>query len=102
VSDAIVVRVYGRWGSAGTWNLLAEFITEQLGTSVLNASTWTVYYYISYTRYVDPETGEIIYVATWYFGTSTYNSRIENFTWGELPPPAEVKKPLMDGFVYVE
>jgi len=83
-TDAVVVRVYGKWGSSGTWNLLAVFITEQLGAGQLDAATWTVYYYISYTRYVDPDTGIVTYTAAWGFGTSTFNSRIENFQW--TPP----------------
>jgi hypothetical protein len=99
-TDAIVVRVYGRWGT-GAWNLLAEFITEQLGATILNAVTWTVYYSISYRRYVDPDTGEITYTAGWNFGTTTYNSRIENFTWTSAAPPAVAKKTMGDGLTWI-
>jgi len=79
-TDAIVVRVYGKWGG-GDWHLLETFITEQLGATKLDAAIWTVYYYISITRYIDPETGETWYYAYWWFGSSTHNSRIENFSW---------------------
>jgi len=74
-SDAIVVRVYLKSGT-GAWYERAVFITEQLNASKLNAATWTVYYYVS--KYQDPELG---WVWEFDFGTSTYNSRIENFTW---------------------
>jgi len=70
-TDSIVVRVYLKVG-AGSWNLMATFTTEQLGASSLDAATWTFYYYTYYGSY---------YEARFYWGKSTYNSRIENFTW---------------------
>jgi len=76
-TDAIVVRVYQ--AMLGTDYLAAEFITEQLNAEQLNASTWTVYYWTAWSaRYRDP-----YYYTTGYFrwGTSTYNSRIEGFTY---------------------
>jgi len=89
-SDAIVVRVYAT-ADGSTWVLVDTWITDQLGAQSLDASTWTVYYYI-YVR-ASP------YAVRFYFGTSTYNSRITNFSW---TPVVAVKKPIMDGFVYVE
>jgi len=59
------------------------FMTEDLNASLLNA-TWTVYYAFYYSSAAD---------ATFFrFGTTTYNSRIANFTWGVPPPPAVIKK----------
>jgi len=52
------------------------FITEDLNAT-LQASTWTVYYAFWYSAITDE---------TYFrFGTTTYNSRIENFTW-TVPP----------------
>lgn len=72
LTDAIVVRVYGNDFSPPT-TLLTSFITEQLGASSLDASTWTVYYYLvlQHTIY-----GFFFYFR---FGTTDYNSRIANF-----------------------
>jgi len=93
-TDAIVVRVYVRQ-YGGSWYLHAEFITEQLGASVLNATTWTVYYY-TYRRY------NFLFDVTdawFYWGTTDKNSRIENFSWGVAPPP--VRRFIGDGLVCV-
>jgi hypothetical protein len=84
-TDAIVVRVYFQYGSSG-WVLAAEFITGQLGASKLDSATWTVYYY----TYIATVGG--LYRYRFYWGTTTYNSRIENFTWTPVPV---VKKPIM-------
>jgi hypothetical protein len=84
-TDAIVVRVYAR-PYGGSWNLLATFITVQLGTTILNSATWTVYLYCQYEAYEDPYTGQISYRLRFWWGTTTYNSRIENFTLGVVAP----------------
>jgi hypothetical protein len=83
-TDAIVVRVYAR-PYGGAWNLLATFITEQLGTTILNSAIWTVYLYCQYEEYEDPNTGQISYRLRFWWGTTLYNSRIENFTFGVVP-----------------
>jgi hypothetical protein len=75
-TDNIVVRVYGKIG-AGSWSLLKTFGTERLGASQLDAVTWTIHY-AGYELYL-PKTGTSTY--SFYFGTVTYNSRVENFTW---------------------
>jgi len=80
-TDAIVVRVYVRGG--GSWILLETFITEQLGAGQLDAATWTVYYWTS-RQYVPP-VGQTS--TSFRFGDSTYNSRIEGFSWSVPPPP---------------
>jgi hypothetical protein len=98
-TDAIVIRVYGKWGT-GLWTLVATFITEQLGAQSLDAATWTVYYYTHWYSYIDPDTGKLIYEMDFEWGLSGYDSRIENFSW--TPVPAVVKKPIMNGLVYVE
>jgi hypothetical protein len=71
-TDAIVVRVYATADSI-TWVLLDTWVTEQLGATQLDASTWGVYYYI----YVNTARG----IWKFYFDTATYNSRITNFSW---------------------
>jgi hypothetical protein len=72
-TDSLVVRVYVQIAE-GPWNLCATFTTEQLHASTLKATTWTVYYYTSstYNRITDRTT------AKFYWGTTTYNSRIQN------------------------
>jgi len=72
-TDAIVVRVYQKTDS--TWDLCEDWITEQIGATTLTAATWTVYYY-TYRNYLPPNT-----TGRFYWSTSTYDSRIENFSW---------------------
>jgi len=86
-TDTIVVRVYLKvdvdaW-QQGTGSQ-PNFQTEQLGASQLDAATWTVYYYTVRQTATKPSarTGIIFH-----WGTSTYNSRVENFVWTEAAPP---------------
>jgi hypothetical protein len=69
-TDAVEVRVYfytTKWLSA-----FAYFKTEQLNGQSLDASTWTVYYYLT----------KVSGTLTFYWdGDSTHDSRITNFTW---------------------
>jgi hypothetical protein len=74
-TDAIEVDVY-LWDQIYQWQIAMQFSTEQLGTTILNAGTWTFYYYTAVT-YSSP-----YYYFKFYFDTTTYNSRIENFSWG--------------------
>jgi len=90
-TDAIVVRVYWRVGG-GAWNLVRNFITEQLGAQSLDDATWTFYSYFDIA--VDTS---YVYTVFWH-GTATYNSRITNFTWTPVPPV--VAKPLGDGLTF--
>ncbi len=73
-TDTIVIRTYQKVGS-GSWNLVENFTTEQLGARSLDSALWNVYYYLD----VSANTS-YVYTSFWY-GTNTYNSRIENFTW---------------------
>jgi hypothetical protein len=75
-TDSIVVRVYGEPDNSAPTALVETFSTEQLGASWLNASTWTVYYYIYRVAQ-----GGGNYAYSYRFGSSTYNSRIENIVW---------------------
>lgn len=75
-TDAIVVRVYhdmGGWDLIGT----ATFITEQLGASQLDASTWTVYYYLGLSSQIFPRPRSSV---AFHFDGSD-NSRIEGFSY---------------------
>jgi|GEM_PF-4483962 len=75
--SSIVVRVYGRiTGNGDTgWKQLAEFTTSQIGLEKLPASTWRVYYVIKV--WIE---GSYYYIHyDFYWGTTTRNSRIENF-----------------------
>jgi len=78
-TDSLVIRVYTEIAE-GPWYLDATFTTEQLQSSTLKATTWTVYYY-TYARYypqIDRST------AIFYWGTATYNSRIQNIQYSYL------------------
>ncbi|MCJ7422767.1 hypothetical protein MUP01_00655 [Candidatus Bathyarchaeota archaeon] len=70
-TDRIVVRVYSSRVTPTTWQLLQTFITEQLGASKMDGATWTVHYclYVSGTAVL------------FHYGSSTYPSRITDFTW---------------------
>ena len=79
-TDSVVVRVYARNTSSDPWTLMREFTTEQLGSYQLSSAMWTFTWYC-WDTYVSPTS----YVNA-YFGTSSYNSRIDNFTWSSIPP----------------
>jgi hypothetical protein len=85
-----------------TWYSMpgAGWITEELGAGSLDAATWTVYYYARFECIYDPDLNQYENYVEFYFGNSTYPSRIENFTWS--PPAPVTKKPIMDGLVFVE
>ncbi|MFO7870425.1 MAG: C25 family cysteine peptidase [Kiritimatiellia bacterium] len=74
-SDSVVIRVYAEISGQVAWTQQASFVSEQLNAVELSAATWTVYYYTKYS------TDGSTYTQGWfYWGNSTYNSRIENFT----------------------
>ena len=73
-TDTIVIRVYAGFVSPPT-TLGRTFTTQQLGAVLLEAVQWTVWYFVD-DWFNDP--GNIRY---FYWGTSTYNSRILNFTY---------------------
>jgi hypothetical protein len=82
-NDSIVIRVYIS-PDGGDWKECRTFTTEQLeNAEILNSTTWTVYYY-TYRRQGS---------ARFYYGTSTYNSRIENFNYTTrlFLQPGEIK-----------
>ena len=86
-TDSIVVKLYQKIGAGGTYNLVRTWTTGQLGAQSLDATSWTVYYYLDVSA-----DASYVYTVYWH-GTTTYNSRIENFTW--TPAVVAVKKPIM-------
>ncbi|MGD0494435.1 MAG: cohesin domain-containing protein [Candidatus Bathyarchaeia archaeon] len=76
-TDSLVIRVYVQVGGSG-WTLCATFTTEQLQATTLQATTWTAYYY-TYAYYIRPYNWT---TSTFYWGTTTYNSRIQNLQFG--------------------
>ena len=80
-TDSIVVRVYlqvnsGGWQQGGT---VPIFTTGQLGNTLLEALPWTVYYHTQDSRSNSgPPSSRYINI-TYFWGNSTYNSRIESF-----------------------
>lgn len=77
-TDAVVVRIKV-FLSGGS--ITVTFVTEQLGADRLDSAAWTFTIY-TYRLYEYRYTYGGIY-----FGDSTYNSRIENFSWSSGPPP---------------
>jgi hypothetical protein len=105
-TDAIIVRCYYRNpATTGTWTQTEwdtpNWITPQLNALKLNAATWTVYLY---TEIAPSETlGK--YDVDLHFGSTTVNSRIENFTWTPYVPVSRVsisdfEKGFGEGNVY--
>jgi len=85
-TDAILVEIQysvdgTTWTGLSSTVLGADWITEQLNTTVLNSATWTVYYdlqvYSVYSPFLRRYTN---YLSFRYDGD--YQSRIENFTYG--------------------
>lgn len=90
---AVIVGVYGTTDllqtadpSSGGYPML--FVTEDLNTT-LAAATWTVYYAFWYSSFL-----ETVFLR---FGSSTYDTRITNFTYGAVA----VSQPMGDGFTFV-
>jgi len=83
---------YMRTGDLAAGGLPLLFMTEDLNAS-LQAATWTVYYAFRYNPIAD----ETYFI----FGTTTYNSRIGNFSWGVPPPPVVAKIAYTDGLVCI-
>jgi hypothetical protein len=77
-TDRIYIEVFVQEDS-GTPVSIAKFITEELGATKLLASQWTVYYY---TRLYWQGNQ---YRSQFGFGDSTYNSRVTNFQYEEIP-----------------
>jgi hypothetical protein len=77
-TDSIVVRVYGDTTSPPT-TLRATFTTGQLGATRLDSSQWTVQYW---TRMALAGGGG----SDWYWGTATYENKINGFTYSNVVP----------------
>jgi hypothetical protein len=75
-NDSIVIRVYVQVGDSD-WTLCETFTTEQLQVTMLQATTWIVYYYTwaSYNRLYDVTRARL------YWGDTTHNSRIQNLQY---------------------
>lgn len=79
-TDAIkIVEKIGPPG--GTDYITRTWITEQLNASQLNASTWTFRRYTYLNCFSLPHVGISHYVIRLYYGSSSYNTRIENFAY---------------------
>jgi hypothetical protein len=95
-TDRIQVRAYYKIHDDGTWTQFTRgvWMTEELGVTVLNAATWTVWYSVTIME-SSPER----YQAHLDFGWPAYPSGVDNFTFGGVPPPAELIQ--CDGLVTV-
>ncbi|MFB6208338.1 MAG: LamG-like jellyroll fold domain-containing protein [Candidatus Nanohaloarchaea archaeon] len=78
-NDALVFRVYIRVGSG--WTEKAEFITNRLNASQLRNDPWTLYYYTEYDTQANGPPFNRYTRGTFRWGTSTYNSRVENLNY---------------------
>ncbi len=87
-TDSVVVRIYQERNVNPPTSLAATFTTEQLGATQLDPVTWTIHYYTQ---------RGFFNILAW--GTTTYNSRIEGFTYstGQVnnppDPPVNVYPP---------
>jgi len=103
-TDAILAEVQysldgETWAGLSSVVLGADWITEQLGATILNAATWTVYYDLDYESIYNPFLRRYTnYLRFRYDGD--FQSRIENFTYGEVV--AVVKKYVGDGLVWYD
>jgi hypothetical protein len=75
-TDSVVIRVYCKNGAL--WILQATFTTNQLAAESLNEGAWTIHYWTK--RMYTFLGGWQRTIAYFRWGTTTYNSRIENFT----------------------
>ncbi len=71
-TDSIVIRLYQERANDPPTNLVANFTTEQLGASQLDAATWTIHYY----TYRGGAGFNGIY-----WGDPDHDTRIEGFRW---------------------
>jgi FlaG/FlaF family flagellin (archaellin) len=79
-TDSVVIHAYMQIG--GNTYGPVEFVTEQLGAEELVAGTWTVWYYTE--RDYDSRWNQDRTRGIFYYGDSTYNSRIVNFAYTAL------------------
>jgi len=94
-TDAIhlSVRVYVSRGTS----TYADFVTEQLGATQLDAATWTFY------LWTDNITSEPRHYTTahFYWGDADHNSRIEGFSWSTAAPPPVARRFQGDGLTLI-
>ena len=90
-TDALVVRVLAEIEGRVPWTVQSQFITEQLGSDQLEASTWTINYHTEYLTGQEGGGGggpPQRYTRGWFhWGDSTVNSNIEGISYssfGEL------------------
>ena len=87
-TDAILVEVqYSTngvvWTALSSVLLGADWITEQLGATVLNGATWTVYYDLDFVSTYNPALRRYQNTLTFRYD-GNYASRIENFAWATI------------------
>lgn len=88
--DALIIRVYQSIGS-GNYQKAAEFVTSPLNASRLNSEEWTVNYY---TQLANTGGGaNPVTEATFYWGTSTYNSGIQGLNYSVARVEAQQTEP---------
>lgn len=76
VTDSIVIRTYCK--ASGSWVLQTTFTTAQLNAQSLNEAVWTVFYWTK--RQLDWIGSGYRTIGYFRWGTSTYDSRIQDFT----------------------
>jgi hypothetical protein len=93
--DSLIVRTYIQVGSGG-FSEKAQFTTERLGANRLNAQQWTVNYYTQYETTTRGPPGGRSTTGTFYWGSSTYNSRIENLDYSKASYSVEQVEPTQE------
>jgi len=105
-TDAIKIDVRTICGPAwdeSSASTHATFITEQLGATKLDASTWTVYYRVRRDQVtVGTPPYQITYWSYYFrFGISGDDSRIEGFSYTPAAPPPVARRFQGDGLTLI-
>lgn len=111
-TDCIFVSLYYYSASLGEWlggvdpsNNYTYFITDQAqnwnngaGASQLNAATWTVEYYLAYSG--PNKSGSYTFYCYW--GTTSYETQIQNFSYSSVAAGVSLKERKGDGLTFSE
>lgn len=97
-ADSVVIRVYillegSTWQQGGTPPI---FTSGQLNNTRLDSVVWTVYYYTQRNSYNTGGPSGRFTRGSYYWGTPTYDDRIENFTYSS---PASISVNVNDGVI---
>jgi len=97
-NTAIKMELYMRYGS-DAWTKKATFSTVQFDMAKITNATWTIYSYTQYTRTFNGT--HYTHACNYYFGTTTYNSRVSNVQFEEPYHWEKMYDHLRDGNLFL-